>query len=207
VRTRSLLPLYALAVLPFVLNDIGFILARSAPEWLAADYGSKLAALGLVLAVPALRRLARDWGDTATPLWLLALAAAASAGLIVAEFRGFEDRLNALWPESVLYRFPAIADTGLRLFDLTAGLALTAVVEEVVFRRLFADVAGSLFRCEWAMVAASALLFGAIHWSAGIGAVVCAALAGVVLMVLLRRSGSLWPPVIAHYLANLVLFA
>lgn len=206
MRTRSLLPLYALVVLPFVLNDIGFILARTAPEWLAADYGSKVVALALILAIPALRRLARDWGDTATPLWLLALAAVASAGLIVAEFRGFEDRLNALWPESALYRFPRIENDGLRIFDLTVGLALTAVAEELVFRRLFADIAGPLFRSEWAMVAISAVLFGAIHWSAGVGSVVCAALAGVVLMVLMRRSGSLWPPVAAHYLANLILF-
>lgn len=206
MRTRSLLPLYALVVLPFVLNDIGFILARNAPVWLAADYGSKLAALGLILAVPALRQLARDWGGTASPLWLLALGAVASAGLIVAEFRGFEDRLNALWPDSILYRFPRIESDGLRIFDLTAGLALTAVAEELVFRRLFADIVGPLLRREWVMVAASAGLFGAIHWSAGIGSVLCAALSGVVLMVLLRRSDSLWPPVAAHYLANLVLF-
>ena len=206
MATRRLLPLYALVVLPFFLNDIGFILARTAPAWLAADYASKLVALALILAIPALRRLARDWGETGTPLWLLALAAVASAGLIVAEFRGFEDRLNALWPASVLYRFPRIQSDGLHIFDLTVGLALTAVVEELVFRRLFADIAGSLFRSEWAMVAASAFLFGAIHWSAGIGSVVCAAAAGVVLMVLLRRSGSLWPPVAAHYLTNLVLF-
>lgn len=206
MHTRSLLPLYFLVVLPFFLNDIGFILATTAPEWLGADYASKLAALGLILVVPALRRLARAWGDTATPLWLLALAAVASAGLIVAAFRGFEDAINAFWPESILYRFPRIESDGLRIFDLTAGLALTAVVEELVFRRLFADVLGPLFRSEWAMVAASALLFGAIHWSAGIGSVVCAALAGVVLMVLMRRSGSLWPPVVAHYLTNLILF-
>ena len=206
MRTRSLLPLYALLALPFFLNDIGFILAKTAPQWLAADYGSKLAALALILAVPALRRLARGWGETATPLWLLALAAAASAGLIVAEFRGFEDRLNAFWPESILYRFPRIESDGLRIFDLTAGLVLTAAVEELVFRRLFADIVGPLFRSEWPMVGASAVLFGAIHWSAGIGSVVCAALAGVVLMVLMRRSGSLWPPVVAHYLVNLVLF-
>ncbi len=206
MRTRSLLPLYALVVLPFFLNDVGFILAKTAPQWLAADYGSKLAALALVLAIPALRRLARDWGDTGTPLWLLALAAVASAGLIVAEFRGFEDRLNALWPDSILYRFPRIESDGLRIFDLTAGLALTAVVEELVFRRLFADILEPHFRSEWAMVAASAVLFGAIHWSAGIGSVICAVLAGVVLMVLMRRSGSLWPPVVAHYLTNLILF-
>jgi membrane protease YdiL (CAAX protease family) len=206
MRTRSLLPLYALAVLPFFLNDIGFILATTAPEWLGVDYASKLAALSLILAIPVLRRLARDWGETAAPVWLLALPAIASAGLIVAEFRGFEDRINALWPESILYRFPRIESDGLRIFDLTAGLALTAVVEELVFRRLFADVVGPLFRSEWGMVAASAILFGAIHWSAGIGSVVCATLAGVVLMVLMRRSGSLWPPVVAHYLTNLILF-
>lgn len=206
MRTRSLLPLYALVVLPFFLNDIGFVLARNAPEWLAADYASKIIALGLILAVPALRRLARDWGDTATPLWLLALAAVASAGLIVAEFRGFEDRLNALWPGSVLYRFPRIESDGLRIFDLTVGLVLTAVAEELVFRRLFADIVGSFFPSEWTMVAASAVLFGAIHWSAGIGSVVGAMVAGVVLMVLMRRSGSLWPPIAAHYLTNLILF-
>lgn len=206
MRTRSLLPLYGLLVLPFFLNDLGFMAAKTAPQWLAADYGSKLVALALILAIPGLRRLARDWGDTATPLWMLALAAVASAGLIVAEFRGFEDRLNVLWPESILYRFPRIESDGLRIFDLTIGLALTAVVEELVFRRLFTDIVGPVFRSEWAMVGASALLFGAIHWSAGIGSVVCAVLAGVVLMVLMRRSGSLWQPVVAHYLTNLTLF-
>jgi len=55
-NTRTFWPslgLLALLMAPFYLNDFGFLMIETAPQWLAVDYGSKLIALALLfLAVP-----------------------------------------------------------------------------------------------------------------------------------------------------------
>jgi hypothetical protein len=49
-------------------------------------------------------------------------------------------------------------------------------------------------------------LFGAYHWWTGIGNIVEAVLIGVLLMLFYRRSGALWPVVLARYLTDIVDF-
>ena len=90
--------------------------------------------------------------------------------------------------------------------DITAGLALTAIAEELVFRRLFYNVLRPFFTSSVLFVLASAVVFGLIHWSGGVANVVSAAIAGVALMALMLRTGSVVPAIVAHYLVNFVLF-
>ena len=105
-------------------------------------------------------------------------------------------------PELILFRYPKIEQPALYWIDLTFGLALTAVAEELVFRSIARDFLGRYMSSTLAIVAASALIFAAIHWSHGIGAMVTALFAGAVLMALFMRTGSVVPCMIAHYAVN-----
>jgi len=57
------------------------------------------------------------------------------------------------------------------------------------------------------MVIVSSLIFGVVHWGHGLPNVIYAALAGVVLMVLYLRTGSILPGIVVHYVIDAWYFA
>ena len=215
------LALFALVAAPFFLNDFLFIASQTAGQWLAADYGSKVLALAILFAVPAFRANAlasfarprstssAGASDPSAVLawgWGLAVAVLAAA-LIVSLDNGVAIPLADALPDLALFSYPAIEAPALYWFDLTAGLALTAIAEELVFRAAARDVLARLFSGEVAVVVVSALVFAAIHWANGVGGLVLAFIAGVVLMGLYRWTGSIVPPMVAHFGVNLWDFA
>jgi membrane protease YdiL (CAAX protease family) len=202
--------LAAVALAPAYLNDLLYMQAESVFDWLAADYGSKILIVALILLIPDTRQAIagtwngaelrrRDWVGTAA--WTLAVA-----GLTVTAFIHLKPPLDALAPGMALFDYPDIDDAAVRVFDLTAGLVLTAVAEELGFRALVGRVLERLGAGVVANVLLSALLFSLIHWSNGLGSLGVTFVAGVLLAALYMRSRSLWPAVAAHYLADLVLF-
>ena len=85
------------------------------------------------------------------------------------------------------------------------ALLPAAAVEELLFRSLPLGGAG-LFGAAgprpalllWPL----ALFFGLLHWPQGGWGVVGTTLAGAILSLLFLATGSLWPPLAAHYLLN-----
>lgn len=200
---RTLGVAFLLLTLPFFLNDIGFIVATSAGEWIAVDYSSKLVVVVAIAAFAVLRSAALEGARLPTQLWLTGAMTAAVTLALIALFFGI-DRWE-LDAGTVLQSFFPLERAWLIVFDLTAGLALTAVAEELVFRRLFLDA----FATRWSvssLYVVSSVAFAAIHWSNGVGTIGGAFLAGIALMWLTRRSGTVLPAIIAHYAVNLVLF-
>ena len=202
---RSVWPaigLLGLVTAAFFLNDFGFLMIETAPQWLAVDYTSKLLALGLLFFVAPLRlaaagslKLPIPVRDAVSPVVLCTIA------IIVIDnfFRVvYLIEIDSL----VLFRYPGL-DPGLLYWtDVTFGLALTAVSEEFVFRGVFAVVAARYLSGTAAMVLVSAIVFALIHWSHGLTSMVVAGIAGVVLMVLYLRTGSVLPGIAAHYAIN-----
>jgi uncharacterized protein len=214
------LALFAFVAAPFFLNDFLFIASQTAAQWLAADYGSKVLALAVLFAVPGFRAIALASfarpraadpaiADPRTALaWAWGMATAVlAAALIVGLDNGVAMPLADALPDMALFAYPAIETPALYWFDLSAGLALTAVAEELVFRTVARDVLARLFASEAAVVVISALIFAAIHWANGVGGLVLAFIAGVVLMAVYRRTGSIVPAMVAHFLVNLWDFA
>ncbi|MBM3940506.1 MAG: CPBP family intramembrane metalloprotease [SAR202 cluster bacterium] len=85
---------------------------------------------------------------------------------------------------------------------LIVAVALGApIAEEVYFRGfLFQGLAGSLGVAGAA--SASALLFGVVHALSGIAVIPVALFAGVVFALVFRRTGSIWPSLLAHLAQN-----
>jgi uncharacterized protein len=87
------------------------------------------------------------------------------------------------------------------------GLGLDTYTEEVVFRRCARHVFNPYLSDGLLLVLVTSLLFGADHWWSGVGNILAAMLMGVLFMLFFRRSGSLWPVVLSHYLADVADFA
>lgn len=188
----------------YLLNDFLFMRARSYGEWLAVDYGSRFLAIGIILCLLKQRiSLPAEFGLKRIPLrqglmWMLLLTL---TGVLIDQAGGrfFEKIL----PHTQLAVMPKIGSPLVKTFDLTFGVVLVAVSEEIVFRGYcYSALHGRM--SPRLLVPVSALLFGLIHWSTGLHAVISAALWGVLPMVAMIRTGSVVPAMIAHYVTDLV---
>lgn len=198
-----------LAFAPYYLNDFAFIrLAADAPAWTvyAADYLSRIAGLGILLMVPELARVARPpdpgplvWAWIAPPVLALLLLNDAVDYFIARP-------LDALLPEAVLFRYPRLGPGSLYYLDVTVGLLLVSISEELLARRVAARLLAELGWRPAAIVVVPALAFGLMHWSMGLGQVVTTALIGMALMAIYLYWRSLTLAVIAHYVLVLWIF-
>ena len=198
---------FGLVSAPFFLNDFVFLQTKTALAWLAADYGSKLLALGIVFGVAPIRRALSGTLALKRPAWEATVLALLATAFIVGVDHFFRKVAPIEVEAMVLFKYPKIASPVLHWTDVTYGLALTAVSEELVFRGVFAGLLGRYFSGEPTLALASALVFALVHWSHGLAAMAVAFLAGLALMALYRRTGSLLPTMAAHYLVNLWDFA
>ena len=202
--------LTAVALAPAYLNDFLYMRATSVFDWLSADYGSKILIVALILVFPDTRRAIADawnWHELRRQYWVTVAAwTVAVAAITVTAFIHLKPPLDALAPKMALFDYPDIDDRAVYLFDLTAGLVLTAFAEELGFRALVQRAIERFTASIAANVLVSALLFSLIHWSNGLGSLSVTYIAGVLLAVLIMRTRSLWPAVAAPYLADLVLF-
>lgn len=205
---RRPLALYALLALPFLVNDLANIFVRDFAVWLIVDYATKAVPL-VVLAVCMHKRLLAKTDLGLTPvapgrflLHFLVLAAVATA-----LDQWAYGPITALIPGTRLGSIP-FQDSGiLYWYDLLAGLALVALVEELVFRGLALNALARLGWSRGAQLAVTGLVFGCIHWSSGIPAIIVTGAIGTLFMLSVMRTGSIWPPMAAHFVVNFVDFS
>ena len=187
---------------PFFLNDFIFLHIDTAPQWLAADYGSKLLALLILFAAVPLRHAAASTIKLKAPLKNAVILAVLCTGAVIFANYFFRVLVPIEIESLVLFRYPPLNPGLLYWTDITFGLALTAVSEEFVFRGVFAVVAARYLPGTVALIAVSAVVFALIHWSHGLTSMVVAGIAGVALMALYLRTGSVLPGIAAHYAIN-----
>ena len=205
VREKNI-PLWFLApFVPMVLSQVVRLYQTTTEGWLIWDYSGRVAALLVLAVIPSARAIAfrRDalrtsWWETA--LWILAVFA--FGPLIAKPFGHF---VNVLIPHTQLGTYPD-PHGSLLILDTTLGLALVAFHEEIVFRRCARFAFGRRFGNGLGMLLATSLLFASYHWSAGIGNIASNFFFGLLAMTCLKRTGALWPIVVAHYLIDAFLF-
>ena len=126
----------------FLVNDIGLYLAPSAFEWLLVDYVSKVMALAVLFAAPVLRgsiaglfgSLRRENEDVVTAWVRTGILVVLALAVLVALEEFLMPVLREILPTDRLVKFPEIDSVPLYWVDMTFGLALTAVSEELIFR-------------------------------------------------------------------------
>jgi len=194
--------LLVLLTTPFFLNDFGFLMTDTAPQWIAVDYGSKVLALALLLLVVPLRQAAAATIKLRIPVKDAVSPAVLCTMAVIIIDHVFRVTIPIEIDSLVLFRYPALDPGFLYWTDVTFGLALTAVSEEFVFRGVFAKLMAPYLNSPVVMIAVSALVFALIHWSHGVTSMVVAGFAGVALMMLYLRTGSVLPGIVAHYAVN-----
>ena len=200
-------PLWFVAVIiPMVASQILRLQQSDPATWIFWDYAGRLGALAVLVAIPSTRTVAFRWQHLQMSRWQ---AAFWIVGIVLVDHYlcGWIRRtVNTALPATVLGAYPE-PHGWLQIVDDVFGLALVAYSEEMVFRRCARHLFERYLGDGYALVAVTALLFGAYHWWTGIGNIVEAIIMGVLLMLFYRRSAALWPVVLAHYLTDIVDFA
>jgi membrane protease YdiL (CAAX protease family) len=196
--------LYLAFFLMFVGNDGLFRLA-SGTDWIyGVDYLVKGVAFILLWQGRATRlpdpKPTKPVGTLDIALW------GAFAIVLNILFDKAKAHAEIVMPVAKLFEWPAIDNSLLLTLDATFGLMLTAVVEELIFRRLAWHALAKRLPGETSRLIGASLLFGLIHWGNGPWAVIATGLGGAALWLAYRRTGSLPLAIIAHYIINAIVF-
>jgi len=203
-RYRFLVPI--LLVLPFYLNDFFDIYVSDWRWWLFTDYISVrlfplLVVLWLILSdtMPSSR-----WGLSISPggsFGVVFIIATLAAVFIDQNGYGILGRVPGYPP---LGHMPSIDSPLWSRIDLTAGLLMVAIGEELVFRGYLRVFLARYTQSRLLIVAVSAVAFGLIHWSGGLHRVMVTAAIGAVFMAIYVTTRSLPPIVLAHFTVNFI---
>ncbi len=205
---RARLRLFAWVVLPFLLNDFGNMAVKTFGQFILFDY---LAVKAIPLAILGwgLRRGVITWADLGfvrLPLGRMLGLTALLSILSVAMDQYGAPLLERVLPSLRLAFVPWDNASPLFVVDCFLGLGLVALLEEAIFRGLAFSALRGILGQGRAFSLAAAVLFGLIHWSQGLPAVVNAAVIGALFMPVMVRHGTVWPQIAAHFLVDFVFF-
>jgi len=194
---------------PFYLNDFFSIYIENWRWWLFLDIaGVKLVpflvALWLILSK---KMRAAEFGLTSQPVpaFLATFVCVALIGTVLDQ-NGYQ--LIAKLPGySELGGMPTIISPIWNWIDLTIGLLLVGIFEELVFRGYVHTLLTRYTRNPAAIVIISSVAFGLIHWSLGLRAVLITSMIGAVFMIAYLKTRSLPSIMLAHFVINFIDFA
>jgi uncharacterized protein len=203
------LAVFALLAAPFYLNDFANLFVADWHAWLAIDYVAvKLFPLTAIAWLIASRRMTlADFGlvQQPTPAFLATLLLAALAGTLIDQ--NAYNLMARVPGYGALGVMPVIRSDLWNRFDLSIGLLLVGLAEELVFRAYACTVISRYTAHPVAIVAISAIAFGLIHWSLGSNSVLITALIGAVFMAFYLWTRSVPALALAHFMVNFIDFA
>ena len=205
---RSAIILLALC-LPFYLNDLSDIYVTDWRLWILIDYVAvKLFPCFVIFWL--IRNREMDFSDFGLNIpsaasFLTVFFIGALSGLFI-EHNGYlvVDKLHGYHP---LGGIPEIEGPLWKWIDLTAGLLMTGICEEMVFRGYLRTFLSRYTKRASVIILISALAFGLIHWSGGFSKVLVTSTVGAVFMLLYLRTSSLPAIMAAHFAINFVDYA
>lgn len=195
-------------VLPFFLNDFFFAVAVEAEAWLFVDYATKALVLYAALWLVFVKRLNQaelGLNPLSRSPFLRWTAVLTLLGVAIDQLVPLA--LGPWFPSWRFFSFPELYDDRILYLDLSFGLALTAVAEEVIFRGLLVFMLLARYQNAAVAVVVSSLLFGLMHWGLGPALVINAFLWGILPALSVIKTRSIYPAVVAHYVTNFVDFS
>ncbi len=195
--------------LPFYLNDLSDIYVRDWRLWLAIDYlAVKLLPLLIVAWLFFQKKMTfADFGLTRQPAlaFVSVFYICVLLGSVI-EQAGYS-LLGNISATAKLGTMPDIPQPFWQGVDLTVGLLLTGICEELVFRGYLRTFLARYTKSAFLIVGASALAFGFIHWSGGYEKVLVTSLVGAFFMLLYLRTRSLPAIMLAHFAIDFIDFS
>jgi membrane protease YdiL (CAAX protease family) len=195
------LPLLLL-IAPYCLNKLIYIAFPGYGVFLATDYLDRLFTLSVLYLV--LRRspvpFVVPWRLTWPTMTDLGVILGGTVALIALDLltQPAVDWLSDL--SGRLTRYPAPTHPVAMIVDDSLGSLLTGLSEEAIFRFYLINVLLLRGSSRGGAVILSTVVFAAIHWSFGLGAVAFAAAAGLLLAAAYLTTRSLTAPVLIHAL-------
>jgi membrane protease YdiL (CAAX protease family) len=201
--------LFVLVSAPFYLNDFSSIYIDDWRIWLSIDYiVVKLLPLGLIAWAVSRKHLhwpGLGFQKQSLAMFLVAFSIATLAGTLIDQ--NAYSLLEGLPGYAALGGMPAIDNRTWDWIDLTLGLLMVGIVEELVFRGYLLYYLESLSMRRGSIILISSLAFGLIHWSLGLNAVLITSLIGAVFMIVYLATRSLPAIMLAHFAVNFIDFA
>jgi len=198
-----------LLCLPFYLNDFANIYIKDWRLWLSMDYlGVKLFPLLVIGWMIRSRKITTAGLGLIWPPAVIFCCVFLVGTLVGIFLEHFGYAIMSWLPGyQTLGKMPEIASQLWSRIDLTAGLMLVAIIEELVFRGFLAAFLSRYTESAAVIIGISALAFGMIHWSGGMHQVLITGIAGAVFMALYLRTWSLPPLILSHFTINFIAFA
>ncbi|MCD4715348.1 MAG: CPBP family intramembrane metalloprotease [Desulfobacterales bacterium] len=194
---------------PFYLNDFASIYVKSWRWWLFIDYaGVKLFPFLVAFWLIYSKKMRASEFGLKTQSTLSALVVFLIVALVgtVIDQNGYQ--LTAKLPGyQPLGGMPAITSPVWNWVDLTLGLLMVGISEELVFRGFMHTFISRYTKNSCAIVLISSVAFGLIHWSLGLHAVLITSIVGAILMIAFVRTRSLPAIMLAHFTINFIDFA
>jgi len=205
--------LYIMAVVllasPFYLNDFANLYVKNWRWWLFLDYtGMKLFPFLVALWLIYSKKMrASEFGLTTQSVqsFLVVFLIVALVGTVIDQ--NGTQLIAKLPGYPPLGGMPAITSPVWNWVDLTLGLLMVGIIEELIFRGFMHTFISRYTENSFAIVVISSVAFGLIHWSLGLHVVVITSVIGAVFMIAYLRTGSLPAIMFAHFVINFIDFA
>jgi membrane protease YdiL (CAAX protease family) len=207
-RPDALLP--ALVIVgPYFFNKLIYIYFPGYPVFVAADYACRTFSIAFLylllrskptalpipcrLAVPSIKELLIALIGT-----IILIGSNVVGGALIRYLDTHGWRLTS---------FPLPTSSVLQYFDGSVGMVFVGLSEEAVFRFYLFNLLLLRGVSPAMTIVWSTLIFAAIHWSYGAGAVLFATLAGLVLSIVFISARNLIAPIITHAAFDAFYFA
>lgn len=194
---------------PFYLNDFANIFIRDWRWWLFIDYtATKLFPFFVVLWLISRRKITlTELGLShcaAFPFLVTVVVVTLLATLIDQNAYHLIRKLPGYAP---IAGMPPITNYIWNWVDLTLGLLLVGIFEELVFRSYLAAAVRRYTQNPAIAIVASSVVFGSIHWSLGLHAVIVTTIIGIVFMLGYQLTRSIPAIMVSHFAVNFIDFA
>lgn len=193
--------------IPFYLNDFSNIFVKDWRWWLVIDYaGVKLFPFLVIRHLIGNRTLTRvDFagsGRQSAVSFLSVVVITALAALFIEQNGSL--LLTKLFRDAPVGSIPDIPYPFWKWIDLSAGLLMAGILEEVVFRGYFFTFLRQYSFRPSVCILFSAVAFGMIHWSGGVHQIILTSAVGAVFMLVYLRTASLPAVIMSHFIVNFV---
>ncbi len=208
-KNRRYLLVMMLLSVPFYLNDFSNIFIKDWRLWLLIDYTVVKIFPFLVVfwLIRAKKMQPYEFGLTSQQV--IPFVTVFLIGTLVGTFidqNGYMI-MNRFPGYAPLKGMPAIENPLWKWIDLTTGLLMVGIFEELVFRGYLHTLLARYTRNALIIIGISSVAFGFIHWSGGLHQVIVTSAIGAVFMTLYLRTHSLPAIMLAHFAVNFIDFA
>lgn len=207
-RNKRLLAL-VIFTLPFLLNDFSNIFVKDYRLWLIIDYfivRLSLLLFGIYLVRNRVASLS-DFGivkiNILKMIFLIASLSVVGIGIDQIGWRFF----FKVFTNTQMGSIPPIPNQIVNKLDLYLGLLFAGFIEEAIFRGFYFNVLREFIDNIFLLILISSLVFGLIHWSNGLHAIINTCIIGMLFMFIMWKTKSVIPLIIVHFIINFVAYS